>query len=231
MNYLELCKDYVRELGIAGGQGPVAVTNQTGELLNVTRWIRDATLWIDNLWIDWKYLWGAMDVSTALRTLPPPPDGSKVRRWDRSAVWVYYGTSRAKLLTWIEHSQFRQLYLARPLRTGTPTVFTITPAGDLVFDVQPAEAIPVHAEYWRRPVALAENTDVPAMPEEWHRIIIARAAIMYGNREAAGEIISGMEAEYVDLLEKLQSDQLAAFAQDRMAGQDLPLAFEPYGPG
>lgn len=232
MNYRELCQDFVRELGIAGGEGPVTVTNQVGELRNVVRWIAEAALWIDNLWADWRYLWFAMDATVATRELPPPPDGTIPRRWNRNAVWVNYGTGQARQLKFLEYDEFNQLYLARPQTNAVPSRFTIRPDNKLMFNCTPATAIPVHVEGWRRPIRLVENTDTPAMPADFHRIIVARAAIMYGNREAAGEIISGMEAEYADLLEKLQSDQLVAFAQDRMAGQDLPLAFEsPGGPG
>lgn len=223
MNYLELCQDIASELGIAGGSGPVSVKGQTGELKNVTRWIADATLWIDNLWVDWKYLWASMDVDVTTRVLPPPPSGYRVRRWDRSAFWLNYQTDRSRNLAWVEYPEFRALYLARPERDGVPSRFTIAPDNSVIFDVLPNESMPVHAEFWRKPVRLLENTDTPAIPEEFHRIIVARAAIMYGNREAAGEIISGMEAEYIDLLEKLQGSQLDAFAQDRMAGQDLPM--------
>lgn len=224
MNYLELCKDLVKEVGIAGGTGPATVTGQTGELANVVRWIRDANDDINNLWKDWKYLWGEYDQSVTTAS-PPLPVGISIRTWHRDSFWTNYGTAAGRKLTFVDWNVFRTNQ-ANGARPGVPTAFTIKPNNSLMLDRAPTVATPLHGEYWRRPAQLAVDGDTPAMPAEYHRIIVCRAAIMYGNREAAGEIISGMEAEYIDKLEKLQSDQLEAFRYDRMAGQDLPLQME-----
>jgi carbonic anhydrase/acetyltransferase-like protein (isoleucine patch superfamily) len=49
---------------------------------------------------------------------------------------------------------------------------------------------------------------VPLIPEDYWRIIAARALIQYGDREDAPEIVSGASAEFLDVLDKLESDQL-----------------------
>lgn len=223
MNYLDLCREVVRECGIAGGTGPSSVTNQTGELRNVVRWVRESCLAIDNLWQDWRYLWRSYDVNltaTVVTTPTPAP-----RKWDRESFWTNYGTSAARQLSHIDWDVFRVQYASNPI-VQIPTIFTIRPDNVVITNAVPAVPTPLRAEYWRRPALLAANEDVPLMPEDFHRIIVARACIMYGNKEAAGEIISGMEAEYTDLLDKLQSDQLEAFQFDRSAGQDKSMFIE-----
>lgn len=224
MNYLTLCKELVKEVGIAGGTGPATVAAQTGELANVVRWVRDANDYINNLWKDWKYLWTEYDQNVTTTT-PILPVGVEVRSWHRDSVWLNYGTARASKLEFEDWDTFR-VNQANGMSAGIPTVFSIKPNGQMVLNRTPNESMPLHAEFWRRPTQLATDSDIPDMPSEYHRIIVCRAAIMYGNREAAGEIISGMEAEYMDVLEKLQSDQLETFRHDRMAGQDIALQME-----
>ena len=221
MNFRQLCQDLVKELGIAGGIGPSSVKDQTGEFANVVRWIAQATTWIDNLWRDWKYLWVEYDTTMTGQSLAIADS----REIDRGSVWLDFGTGIARQLEYIEWKRLRELR-ARTALTGRPVQFSIDPSGTLFLD-RPVTAQPIHLEYWKRPTALVENEDTPDLPEEYHRIILCRAAIMYGNREAASEIISGMEAEYIDLLEKLQSDQLEAFRFERMSGQDVSLQMDP----
>lgn len=220
MNFRELCQAYVKELGISGGTGPSSVLNQTGEFANVVRWIADANLWVDSLWRDWKYLWSEYSGTMTGQSLAP----ASIREIDRSSVWINFGTSNASNLSWIEWKLLTE-YRARPTLTGSPVYFSVSPSGTLWLD-RAVTNLPLRFEYWRRPAKLAQDTDLPSMPEDYHRIILARAAIMYGNREAAPEIISGMESEYIDLLDKLQSDQLESFRHERMSGQDVPLSLE-----
>lgn len=218
MNFRALCQDLVKELGISGGTGPSTVLNQTGEYANVVRWIRDSSLWIDNLWRDWKYLWVEYDGTLTGQSLTLPA----VREVDRTSVWLNFGTSTARNLTWVEWATMRG-YRAGVTQLGTPVYFSVDPAGVVWLD-RPVTSQPIHLEYWKKPVTLTNDTDEPDLPEEYHRLIVCRAGIMYGNREAAPEVISGMESEYIDLLEKLQSDQLETFRSERMSGQDVPLA-------
>lgn len=226
--FLQLCQEIVAELGIAGGAAntPGSVTGQSGELRNVVRWIRDSTLWFDNEWRDWKYLWTPyVDVCSLGDPLAPEPDtpaGVKVRQWDRSSIWLSRGTTNQKRLDYMEWGQFREIYDGNGI-PKQPSIFSVRPDGRIIFDCPPDQQYPINGEFWRRPVPLTQSNDVPAMPEEYHRLIVCRAAIMYANREDAPEVISGMETELVQGIEKLKSDQLAAFEADCIAGQDVML--------
>jgi len=54
--YLELVDDLHREVG-AAGVAPTTVTAQTGEADRLTKWIREADLYVQTLWVTWRYLW------------------------------------------------------------------------------------------------------------------------------------------------------------------------------
>lgn len=225
MNYLQLCQELVSELGLAGGAGPTSVTDQRGELKNVTRWVRDSCLWVDNLWDDWKYHWCEYTGTIAENGRVPTAAAFTVGHWDRESFWLNKSAQTAQQFRYIPWEEFRNLYETGNAlaQRSTPNILTVRP--DATLRVYPTSNAlhSVTAEYWRRPRILTLDTDVPLMPEQYQRIIMARAAIMYGNREDAPEIISGMEAEYVDLLEKLQSDQAPSFAADRKSSPDVML--------
>lgn len=234
MTFLELCQELVFELGIGNGSGPNSVESQQGELKNVVRWIRDADLWICNNWKDWKFLWfeysgilGTNELSALNRFAPAPnsPAGLLVRRWDKESMWLEKQSASAQPLAYVEWRNFRKVYdVARNVtRTGKPTTFTIRPDNTIQLYPIPDTTYTMSGEGWRRPAPLRLNNDTPLMPSEYHRLIVCRAAIMYGNREDAPEVISGMEAEYDNLLPMLQSDQLESFDAEGQAGQDLVL--------
>lgn len=225
MNYLQLCQDLVSELGLAGGQGPSSVTGQRGELKNVTRWIAQSCLWIDNLWTDWKYHWCEYSGQLPANITIPTAAQFLVGRWDRESLWVDKNSTvpqRLRFMEWREYRSIHEVGAAIALRSR-PNTFTVRP--DATLRCYPTDTTPhtVTGEFWRQPFMLVNDTDVPLMPPQHHRVIVARAAIMYGNREDAPEIIAGFEAEYTDGLEKLQSDQAPSFQQERSSGQDVLL--------
>lgn len=232
MDYLQLCQDLVKELGLAGSVGPSTVQGQRGELANVVRWIRDATLWIDSEWKTWKYLKceyaGVIQLNSREPTAPNTPTGVKVRRWDRDSILINSGSVNAKPLHFEEWSTFRKLRMigSAYLTVDEPAVFTVKQIGATpVLVVYPTAnaTYPISGEFWRRPPLLSEDTDVPLMPEEYHRLIVATAAIKYGNREDAPEVIAGMEAEHISLLAQLKGEQLEGFEANTDSSQDILL--------
>jgi hypothetical protein len=229
VNFLQLCQELVKELGLGGSTGPTSVEGQQGELANAVRWIRDSCLDIDNMWQDWKYLHfeylGLIQLNTRVPTPPNTPAGIKVRKWDRDSLILNFGSLRAKPLIYEEWSTFRKLRMlgSAGLSIDEPVIFSVKPDETLITYPTANATYPLQGEAWRRPPVLTLDTDVPLMPEEYHRIILANAAIKYANREDAPEVIAGMEAEFIDKLEKLESDQAPGFSANRQSSQDIIL--------
>lgn len=226
MTNLELCQALVRELSIQGGS-IASTSGQSGKLRLAVEWIGDACLWVDNLWRDWKYLWVQYEemLSVGSRTPPVPstPAGVKVRQWRRACFVLNPTSSTYKKLKFLPYEKFKGSLEYGVKTNATPSIITVLPDNSLRLDCPSEDTHVIRGEFYRRPTKLSGDNAVPLMPEEYHRIILARAAIMYGNKQDAPEVISGFEAEYKDLLEKLQSDQLDAFQYERMAGQDVPV--------
>ena len=81
-----------------------------------------------------------------------------------------------------------------------------------VLDLYPTPNVAgtVSAEYFKVPTDLAVDSDTSLIPTRFHRIIIARAKLYYAENEDAPEIMSGSLAEFEDLLDKLEADELPA---------------------
>ncbi len=237
--YLELVQQLVGELGIGGanngGVVPTTVSGQTGQLWNATKWIRDANNNINVLWSDWKYL--ARDYSEPLtigNTSVPAHSGSEVvAKYDRASFWLDLTLSSAKQLGFVEWTLFRISHLpgSTSFSTGKPDAISQKRDGSLVLATPPNAAYTLTCEYWKRPDLLLADGDIPEMPEEFHRLILCEAAVKYGNKEAAGEIIQGMEAEYIYLMDKLEGSQAPGREWERQSSQDLPIEIEIPGFG
>jgi hypothetical protein len=228
VTYLELCKELVSELGIAGGTGPTTVTGQTGLLGNACRWIRQANNDINVQWKNWRFLWteynGMVQAGIQSPPVPGTPAGVKVRQWDRSSVYLNKYTNSPVQLEFVPWPVFRAQYGFGVPTAGQPAVFSVRPDNTLIMD-RPTDAIySITGEFWRRATLLAVDNDVPDMPDEYHRLIVCTAAVKYANKEDAPEVISGMEAEMFAMMFKLQSDQLDAFEFDTMSTQDVTAA-------
>lgn len=221
MNYLELCQDFVGQFGLAGGTGPDDVSGQTGELANVVRWIRDADLYVCNLWEDWRFLWvayaGNLNADLSAPTAPASPAGVRVRLWETHTIKTRAPTETvwsAPLAYW-PRDKFDAMYDPDTATAGRPEAFTVMPDNTLKFD-RPADVqYSVKGSFYRSPPPLAANDSVSLIPEEYHRLILVRACIMYADREDAPELVNGATAEYPDLLEKLESAHLDGFRGQR----------------
>lgn len=228
--YLQLTQKLVAELGIGGANNgatvPSAVTSQTGQLWNAANWIAEAHNNLCLLHTDWNFL--STDYSESLvvgnTTIPAHSGSEVVKKWDRSSFFLDMATDGAQLefMDWPTfRSAIRAGYSNRS--NGKPTTFTIKPDGSVLLDNPSDSTYTLTAEFWKRPTVLAADGDTGDIPQEYQRLIICEAAIKYANKEAAVEIVQGMEAEYLLLYHEMQADQLPMRESDRMGAEDHEL--------
>jgi len=237
MNYLQLCQELTTELGIAGAEGggevPAAVTGQTGQLANVVNWIARANDHVNNLHKDWRFLWTTYSESLVVSDRDAPANSNSsvsVRQWDRRSFWLNKAQDTQNELRYVPWQQFRRTFEpgTHP-EAGMPQNFSVKPDQSIVLDTPPDQAYTMTAEFWRRPARLESEGDTPMIPEDYHRIIVVGAGMLYGGKEAAPEVISYMSAEYATLLEQLRADQLAGHEHDTMSEVDEPILVEVPG--
>lgn len=204
--YLDLCKDLVSELGVAGGTGPSSVTGQTGELKNMVRWVAEADLYVQNLWVDWQFLWTEVsgqvvtegnDTITYVTDLETPVINGLV---------MNDGLGTAYRPQYMEWDHFRARYGTKPKSLSARVArWTMRPDRVIALSNIMSADVAWRLEYYKRPAKLTTNVSRSPIPERFERIILARAAIMYGTREDAPEILTGYAAEYADTLEKMET--------------------------
>lgn len=208
-SYLDLCRLLVSELGIAGGTGPASVTGQSAELRNVVQWVAEADVYVQNKWADWDFLWtqatgqfvpaGQAAIGSVTQLATAYPGGLVLDVGGRPY--------RPEQLGW---DDFRARYGLHPPRTGRVAAWAIRPDRSLALSHAVAADTFWTLDYYRAARRMAANNDRSPIPDRYDRIIVARAAVTYGMREDAPEIVSGYAAEYDELLEMMEHGCLMA---------------------
>lgn len=198
MNFLDLCQRLVQETGIAD-EGPATVTGQTGDMGRIVNWTNDAWLKIQSIRADWNWAWstGTSTLTAATNTVTLPATVETIKR-----VSIGQGFLQA-----LDYNDFADNY--RVIQNGDPSVYSIKPDGTLCFSSKPTENKTVSYELYATPVALVNNTDVPAMPERYHILIVYEALRCYAQFDEAPELEKRAFLYYEEMLADLERDQLA----------------------
>lgn len=215
--FLELCRLLVSELGVAGGTGPATVDGQVSELRNIVQWVAEADVYVQNKWVDWSFLWerrsgqfvpaGQSTIASITRLGSAPVDG----------LVLDSGGRRAYTPTQIPWPEFRSQYGVRAKRVGRPTGWSVRPDGTIELSHEVPEDMFWRLDYYLQPQRMRANGDRSPIPDAYDRIIIARAAVIYGTREDAPEIVAGYAAEYDDTMEMMERALLPSFRPHGMS--------------
>jgi len=220
--YLVLCQDMARDVGIPGtGPSSVDATTLSEEETSVVRYISQADQDIQSRWFDWDFLWAQVDItaSSGAATLVSP---TTLGNWKLDSVVWDKASEDYQILEYMEWNEYRDSYKYGTIDSDIPEVFSVRP--DNVIDLYPTpnSSTAVSTEYWTIPTVLSSDGDISAIPPRFHKIIIARAKMYYAENEDAPEIMAGALAEFEDLLDKLEADQLPRQKNRRFsAAQDL----------
>ena len=220
--YLVLCQDMARDVGIPGtGPSSVDATTLSEEENAVVRYIAQADQDIQSRWFDWDFLWAQVDItaSSGAATLVSP---TTLGNWKLDSVVWDKASEDYQILEYMGWNEYRDSYKYGTIASDIPEVFSVRP--DNVIDLYPTpnSSTAVSTEYWTIPTVLSSDGDISAIPPRFHKIIIARAKMYYAENEDAPEIMAGALAEFEDLLDKLEADQLPRQKNRRFsAAQDL----------
>lgn len=218
--YIQLCQDMAREVGIPG-TGPSGVTPTAEEEKDIVRQIKDADLDVQRRWFNWNFLWAEASITTVsgTSTISSPSD---LMQWNIDSVVFDPTSDNYQRLEYVKWKEYRDDYKYGDVDTGTPEIFSIKPNNVVDLYPTPDSNTTITAEYWNTPTELSSASDVSAIPLRFHRIIICRAKVYYAEQNDAPEILSSSIAEFGDLLDKLESDQLPSQRNRRFSEvQDL----------
>ena len=206
--YLELCKNMARDIGIPG-TGPVDVTSSLSEEENaVVRYVKQADIDIQSRWFNWNFLWTEVTFTpvAGTSTLTSP---SNLGNWKLDSVVFSKATYSYQELEYMDWDDYNLEYKLGVITSATPEVFSVKP--DNVIDLYPTPdaTTAISASYWKTPTEMSVDASESSIPSRFHKIITARAKIYYAEAEDAPEILAGALAEFEDLLDKLEADQLS----------------------
>lgn len=227
MNFLQLAQRLRQECRVSGS-GPAAVTNQVQEYQRLLDWTAEAWREIQRSNPFWRFMrrsctcptvngqatyaasaFADSATATSLATTwgrwaLDYDSGDSFRSYDTSA-----GLSSEAPLGPVDYDLWRDMYQFGANRTSysRPTVLALAPDGSLALGPVPSAGYTIVGDYYVKPVLLADATDTPAMPEEFHMAIVYLAMTYYGVSEAAPEIFDLGQAKYDKLVSQLTRAQ------------------------
>ena len=108
-----------------------------------------------------------------------------------------------------------------------PDSVVILPDLSLRLQSPPDDVYSLTGDYWKRPAKMTANGDTSPIPEEYERIIVARAKIMYAESEGAPEVLASAQIEFDDLLDKLEAKYLPGGQRSRRMSEAEMIVVRP----
>lgn len=205
MTYLQLCQKMIRDLGLQNTLNSVA--DQTGMNRKIVDWVADADEHIQSLWFDWDFLWSQVSTTTSVgtRQINKPSD---LGTWDKEALYLDYTSDDYIHLTELDYRTWRQNYRNGTQSNDEPSQFIILPNKNIYLEPAPDGEYLFTADYWKTPTRMSVNGDTSPIPDRFERIILAKAKIYWAEHEEFGTVFDLANAEYKDLLSRLEATEL-----------------------
>ena len=224
--FLELCQK-TRRLARIPGSGPTTVTGQTGQMLDIVEWVKDAYEAIQNKYPDWRWMRSTFTLTTIASTdtyaysssaVVESSDSSSITSFDSwrisdpdDPVKIYLqssGVGAETYLSFMAWDYFKQIYKRGTQANNMPNLITIDPQNRLVLGANPDAVYIVTGDYRKGPEALSVDADIPSMPSQYHDLIVYYALEHYGYLELAPEVLAYAQKMRRRLMSQLEINQL-----------------------
>ena len=223
MDLLALVQSLHQEAKLPGS-APAAVTGQTGRAADLVRWAIEA-------WNDiqrdkdgrWKWMRSDFTLDTVADTqsytfanctdVGDAVAISRFRAWDadfENQPFIYLvadGRASERELPVEPWTEFRNLYVRASHTSAPPSQLSVDYADKLFLGPTPDLVYRITGQYWKSNQILAEDTDVPEMPADYHMLIVYRALVKYGYNVVAQEILARAQTEGTPLYDSLIENQ------------------------
>lgn len=213
MTFVELV-DRLREL--AGVSGTVlTVAGVSGEYRRLVNWTASAWMDIQNLHSSWHFLREDLSFTTTVGQTDytlAQMHAQYLKQLDVDTIRIEQtsvGMSDRQDMVSMDYRTFRDTYRFNVLQTGRPTNFAQNPkTRGVLLSHSPDVEYTITGEYWRSPILLTSNYDVPALPEEFHMLIPYWALSKYAGFESAPEAKQEAIENVSRILSSLENNQL-----------------------
>ena len=214
--FLELATRLRQDCGVSGTN--TSVVGATGEWKRLCDWVATAWMEIQEKHNDWQWMRKDVTFNTIANQQAYAPASAPISltdfaEWKMDSFRLYLTSSGVNNETYLipeEYTSFRDSYMfgARRNTYARPISITQAPNKSLLFGLTPNDIYTVVGEYYKTPVLLTADADIPDMPTRYHMMIVYKAMVSYGLFESAQEVIERGNAGYRELLYSLEQDQL-----------------------
>lgn len=216
MNLLQIAQMAARESGTVSGNLPSSVANQTGRLLKIVNWCITAWTSIQNSRNAWRWMQGEFQGNLTIGTQRYTAASFQLNRWAEwitadDTVTVYkasLGVSDERELPFLPWDMFKRMYTRGVQQQDRPLHYSISPAGEFCVGPIPDAAYVVKGEYRKSPQILANNSDIPEMPERFHELIAWEALLLLAEHDEGELHIAVALRRHRQLMGDLERDQL-----------------------
>jgi hypothetical protein len=217
VNFVQLVQRLRRKCRVTGtGATPITVVNQNEEYSRLINWTNEAWMDIQTARENWEW----MRKSCSFTTVSGKPvytvseiGVTDFGNWTRDTWRVYdtsVGTNSEVFMDYSDYGIWRDVYQygANRNTTSKPTVITITPAKSIGLGPVPGTGYTITGDYYSVPSEMVVDGDIPALPVQYHMMIVYRAMQFYGVSEAASEVYQEGVAEFDRMMRRLMLNQM-----------------------
>lgn len=213
MDKLALVRRLCSECGITDSGGPSTTLAQTGEYLRAVNWVDQANSDIQNTHSTYEFLRTEFSgsISGATNEYTAAALGiTDFGTWEKNDFRVYSAISDESIVCYVPWAEFRMHYMLGTARTqtGRPIVFTVKPDKKVRIFPVPDAAYTLVGEYFKAPIAMADDDDEPPFPEQFHMGVVWRAMMFYGSYSSEADKYAMGKDEYKKVIRGLERDQL-----------------------
>ncbi len=238
-NYLDLVTNFIMETALSGGGAPSTVVGLIGDQAKAAYWVKQANAQIQREWRNWDFLWGRVDDATLGEDSTTIPGVLETQgenevqiinfiKQKSLAIMVEGSAHFPEFQDW-NNSDFSRLWTYETQTANNyPAFWSMRPDRVIVVS-SPFESAGLTAkyEYLRKPKPLLVDDDVPLVPDDFTRLIVVLAKIMYAEHEDAPEVMEGAQGEYDFLLSEMEAAHLPDQGFNRESHSDADLVVTP----
>jgi len=214
--FLQLAQKVAEKSGTVTDGQPTAVTSLTGRLKKVVDMTAEAWRDIQRDRREWLWMRKEFSGNTSSGVAEYAPASFAISdhsRWvtGAKAIWVSetaLGFSDEGPITEIDWDQFVAKWKRGAHDNNRPIEYSIAPNRRIHFGPTPDKDYTIRGEYVQSVQDMAANADVPAMPAEFHDLIVWRGMFLLTGHDEAVWQHSDVGREYMTMMGLLAQDQL-----------------------
>ena len=219
MTFLEQAQLLLNELPF-----DVTITDVTGnvdEIQRVVDLLAAADYQIQNLYLDWNFLWTTHAGVTLVAGTSEYSAPSDLGDYDLESFFLDYTSNDFKNVKHLNYKDWRNNYGYGVKTNAKSDFFTIKPDNTIVLEPPPDDAYTLTYDYLVEPTKMSAKTDESTIPERYHRVAIARAKVWWANQEDMQELLADANSEFSILFPQLKAAELPGQSRNARADPEM----------